>query len=321
MSNQFNRSVTIKIGKVGAFGEQYSGFRTHFTITKTSTTTPNEAKVEIYNLSPASRKFIDGLSDSMAPQAQAAKDELLFVTAGYKGNEKQIFVGNFVLATNEIKHPEAVTTIEASDGLITMNQIKFSEGQALSYGENTSAIRVIKDIIKRTGLVTTTFNWQSVPDYIYKKGFSFVGNARALLSTVCSVLGLEWSIQNGQLNLIPLGGTNGKIRVVSLSPENGLLDSPQHLQDVSNMIYSKMDKRALVGKSITASGQIQRNRVLGGLKIRSLLRPEIEPGSVIELSCKDIDPPATFRVVEVVHEGDTHGPQWETNSTVMRVRV
>jgi hypothetical protein len=55
---------------------------------------------------------------------------------------------------------------------------------------------------------------------------------------------------------------------------------------------------------------------VAGWKIKALLQPTIEPGSVVAIRSIEIPTETHFRVVEVTHTGDTHGNDWTTSMNV-----
>jgi mannose-6-phosphate isomerase class I len=80
--------------------------------------------------------------------------------------------------------------------------------------------------------------------------------------------------------------------------------------NIDNKEYTKKEVTAIFGKTTTALGKQIRKRISGGWKIKALLQPNIEPGNVIVVESDEIPAGSKFRVIEVEHIGDTHGPDW-----------
>jgi hypothetical protein len=215
----------------------------------------------------------------------------------------------------EVKRPDVITVMEASDGKVAMNQLRIgtlsADGTsgipAFTYGKQTSAKKVLNDLLRLTSL-TVDFKLSSVPDRLYENGFSFVGMGKVLLNNVCNYLGLEWSIQNNKLKLFPIGENDG-ISVVSLSPTCGLIGSPQR-DNIDNKQFTKKEVNVTYGKTTTVLGKKIRQRISGGWKIKALLQPDVEPGNVIVVESDEIPTGSQFRVVEIEHAGDTYGQEW-----------
>lgn len=309
---QFNRKIIVQAGKIGEPGIQVTNLRVTFNIKKTSRSDSyNTASVVIYNLNSDSRDGIAALNYTDLKDAS----NILTVRAGYEALEKTIYVGNISLVNIELKRPDAITTIEASDGYIAMNQLRIGTVPpsgiggipAFTYGKQTSAKKVLHDILKISGL-TVKYNINSIPDRLYANGFSFIGMGKVLLDNVCNYLGLEWSIQNNCIKLFPVDTSDG-ISIVSLSPTCGLIGSPER-SNIDNKELTKKELGMVTGKSTTALGKKIKKRIGGGWKIKALLQPEVEPGNIIMVESDEIPFGTQLRVIEVEHVGDTHGQDW-----------
>lgn len=312
---QLGRSAIIQIGKLNESGLQISGLRVHFTVKKTSTTDYNTAKLAIYNLNPNNRNRIRISGDELLKNSlgEQYSNDLLIIKAGYTENECVVFMGNITLTNTQINRPDVITNVEASDGINGMNDLKYTQ----SYSAGVSAKKVLQDIVSKSAFAKNAINWNSLPDKRYPQGFTFHGFASVALSSVCNFIGLEWSIQNSELKFIPEGGNDG-IRVASINSSNGMIGSPEELADISNSYYTKADKRLNSQTVMTVNGAQKKKRILGGLKVKTLLRPEINPGNVVEIESQEIKR-SLYRVVEVLHEGDTHDINWQTELTTIVV--
>ena len=301
MSNQFHRQAIIQIADTATFGGaalQIENLRVVFSIKKTSTSDFNTATIQVYNLNSITREKINAID----------LGNLVTIKAGY-ANEKQeiIFVGNTTLSSSVIEPPNAITKIEAQDGKIAMNQLKLS----ITYQAGTFAIKILKDVLARTALDVKHINWKNITDKQYKNGFCFQGDAKVLFTNVCNYLGVEWSIQNNAMKIIP-AGSGDTAKIIYLTPETGLIGSPEKLKDDSIALYgsgkqAKTQTKQL--KTVGATGKTYRKSIGGGYKFKCLLQPFVEPGSVIQVKSANIDN-VRFRVVEVEHNGDTHGNDW-----------
>jgi len=275
---QFNRIASIQIGKIKGEGIEIKNLRLSFNVKKTGTEEFNDGNVSIYNLSESTRNKIKDL------------DDVLVIKAGYESlnNEQVIFVGNITqINTLYDSKPDILTIIEARDGVTSIRQLRLS----VSYKNGTSAKKVLKDILNKTGLPLKNFEMSSIIDKQYVNGFSFVGMGRVLLNNVCLYLGLDWSIQNDEIKLQRTGMTD-ETKIVQLSASSGLIGSPERVLNISHKSKQK--------------------NAIKGWKIKSLLMPQIEPGNLIFVQSKEIPIGATFKVIEVHHIGDTHGNDWTT---------
>ena len=214
----------------------------------------------------------------------------------------------------EIKRPDILTTLDVMDGKLAMNQLRIGTGliPAFTYGKKTSAKKVLKDVIKISG-IDAHYNDTIVPDRLYENGFAYVGMGKVLLDNVCNYLGLVWSIQNNTLKLLASGSSEG-ISIVRLSPSSGLIGSPEKI-NTDSQEFTKKERNTISGKEVSVLGKKILKKIGGGWKIRALLQPTIEPGNVIEVSCNEIPEGSKFRIIEIEHNGDTHGQDWTSTIT------
>ena len=106
--------------------------------------------------------------------------------------------------------------------------------------------------------------------------------------------GLEWSIQEGQLQVLPPDEGSDE-DVVVLSAATGLIGTINKTKVVNQSLLTKKD-----GKLINA-----------GISCTSLLNPDIRPGRRIKIeSSFRPDLNGIYRVIKVKHTGDTHAQPW-----------
>lgn len=301
----FDRVASLVIGKEGQKGKELSGLRFAFSIQKGSTKSPNKCTVRVWNAAIETRRQIEAIGN------------VLILKAGYKGDvgAVQIFAGDVTRALTLREGPDWVTEIEMQDGLMEFRDTKAS----LSFAPGSLASVVLRDIAGRFGLPVRALP-VGVDARQYPSGFAFAGRLREAMDKACNYLGLEWSIQGREIQVIKKGGVFQK-RAIVLSPDSGMVESP--------MLESKtMTEKAAAKEGVTASqpgvrstferdndGQIQKVLQVNGYKVRSLLQPTIEPGGYVQIKSKGIDG-QFFRVEEVMHAGDTHGNEWHSELTL-----
>lgn len=276
----------MTIGRRGEEAKILRDVRIVFNVDKTEGKDPNTAQVEIYNLSEKTRNII---------KKREEKDTLFIIlNAGYidGDGEELVFTGNVKTIVHQIDKPEIVTVITANDG----DNALFNTKLSLSHGAGVSGDTILHQILKAIP-ISSNFPTLTVPDKAYANGFAFAGLAKDALTKVTKFLDLNWSIQNNEIRLIPFDGDD-KTRAVSLSPETGLIGSPERLTASTRKAkgLSKKDKP--------------------GWKFTSLLSPKINPTGKIAVQSREIVEQTTFTVFTVTHKGDTHGGEWNTVTEV-----
>lgn len=313
----FDRVASLVIGKAGGTGRELTGLRIAFDIQKGATESPNKSTVRVWNLSDATKKQIETIGNVVILKAGYAQDI----------GAATIFSGTVTRSTTTREGVDWITELELRDGFLEFRDTKAS----VSYPPGTPTRRVVQDLAGKFGLTVRTLP-ADIGDKEYKNGFAFVGRARDGLTKACEYMGLEWSIQNREVQILAKGGVYRKQAYV-LSPTSGLIGSPEPeaktMTDeaaaregvtaeqtgvTASIKAGRAAKKLKSGKTGT-TGTEQTKLQVQGYQASSLLQPLIEPGGYVQLKTRDIDG-EFFRVEEVNHVGDTHGGDWYSELTL-----
>ena len=268
-----------------------------FQIDKDTTKESNKAKLEIYNLSDATRKKIE------------VPDTEVEIYAGYEkaGGAILAFKGSVTYGFTRDAGTDCITTLDLADGTKAMRDSYCS----LSYAPGTSA----KTIIQRCA------NEMSVPvvygDDVgelesYQNGYSYIGQADGALTEICNALGLSWSIQNNILNIILAGGTSTN-RGLVFSPQSGLVGVPERIIQAEYKSNKSNPKKTAKKKA-----KKEKPRKKAGWKIQTLLVPSVNPADMVKVESKWIT--GWFRVEKVSHRGDYNGTNWGSAMELIEVQ-
>lgn len=294
----FNRiaKVSIRLTK-----EQLDGFkrdlflenlRISFSIQKNLAWSTNTAQVRIWNLSGDKRNLLRDYGDQVILQAGYSQGAGL----------QDLFIGDTVSVQHIFDLPEIVTVLECGDGDKYANQKTVS----VSFQKGSSARSVISEIASQMGITIVQFS--SSDNLVYDQGFSYIGMGKDALAKACAYLSLEFSIQNNNLQIIPQGGTIDQ-SVFIINADTGMIGIPQRYTFKQSDLYRK---RADV--SHTQIGYPT------GWKVQTTLRPDIFPGSKVQIQSTHIDVKGFFRVETIRHEGDLYGPIWRSNLEVTLIK-
>lgn len=262
-SDLFIRNWSVAIGPDGGQGRKWEGLRTTFRIEKSGSSTPNKVEVAIYNLSADSRSFIK-------------KGHIVQVSGGYGQAVKLLGQGEIALPNHAKEGADWVTRLEADDGGKAL-RTTLSE----SFGPKTTESAIIRAIAKKLGVKLGKL--QGLSDSAVGRGRQLSGPAKHELDALCKSRGLRWSIQDGVLQVLPIGEPlNGE--AVLLSPSTGLVGSPE----------------------LTAKG----------VKVTSLLQGGINPGHLIKVESLLVT--GEYVAEKVTIEGDSHGDAWYTHIEALK---
>ena len=272
----FHRYARLKVGR-SAKGvstsldslnpTSYEGLRITFDIVKNTERDANQSKISIYNLSKKSRAEME------------SNDLRIALEVGYIGLKfsevplvSQIFIGDIMLggAKSERRGADIITTFESGDAEVAITETTVNE----SFAPNTSLQDVIKGIAKELPVAIGTI----MPGIVgmFANGLTVSGLAADQLDILTKKAGLEWHINDGELNILEPKLTTPEEPVL-VSRNTGLIGTPSKKQD--------------------------------GYEFESLINPLIRPGRGISLVSANIS--GLIKAVRVTYTGDTHGNDWK----------
>lgn len=278
----FDRQYRMTAGKPGSPGFEIGdstpyALRISFSIQKQELETSNTATVSVWNLN---KSHLSTLEEEGC---------YLELKAGYGNTMPVILSGSVSFSRSKPDGANVRTEIEVVDGLKEIRDTWVS----LSYAGLINAKKIIDDIAAQMG-ITVSYSYNATFSDI-PNGFSFVGQAKHALSKACAVSGMEWSIQNGVLQVKKPGDVMSK-EVYVISPETGLISFPERVQ------ISSSDNS---GKDET------------GYEIEYLLNGAIGIGDYVKVESKYLQ--GYFRVASLDIEGDNFGENWRCKARILEV--
>jgi len=258
------QSEAIQYGNLSG---QASAIRVQMEIIKGATDSPNKAKFSLYNIGLSVRESI-------------GKGFLVRATAGYVGLVETLFIGAVGKATSRRDGPDIVTEIECADGEQALLGSTFQK----PYPPGTLLPQILQDVAAAMDVEPGIA--LGIPNTVYRRGISVHGSCRDILKKLLRKEGLEFSVQNGRLNIIPLKKHNGRTALV-VSSGTGLINVP-----------------SISGTDIT---------------FESLLNPRLVPGQLVQVVSKNraISGYAKIRSTKV--EADSHDAKWQVTCVCNKV--
>lgn len=261
----FNRKWAFTIGQPGQVGNVYTQLKTTFDIDKQIISSPNKSKIEVYNLTANQRKNI-----AISNPATGQIGDIIRLDAGYEGIVETLFIGDIARAKTTRKGPDIVTEFECGD---TEKLLVYSHFEQ-SYPPGVTLVQIIKDCAVALG--TNIGSILGVPTKVYNSGVSFSGSVKSILDKLLVEPQLEWSVQNGTLNILPITAHLGQAAVL-VSQTTGMIGVP-------------------------SQGE-------GFVQFDSLLNPKLVPGALVVLESEVIN--GSFKLRRAHFEGDSHGQKWQ----------
>lgn len=303
----FLRTGEIVVGKPSGEAVSIKDLRFEFDITKTSSKTANKATIKVYNGNPDTIAMMETVNN------------IVIIRAGYVRDvgAATIFTGTVCRSLTIQDGADIVTEMELLDSVIPLRDAKYAK----SFPPNTSAMTVLNSVASNFGL-PIKMSIKNVVDKQYIGGFASNGRVRDAMDRVCNYLGLEWSAQDGEIQIIKKGGVYADTAVV-LSKDTGMIGFPR--REAKTMTEKTAAKEGLkygqkgIIRTVVAvddpTSKLKDKVTLEvqGYRVESLLNPAIYPGAYVQLISRGIDK-EFFRVEEARYTGDTHGQDWKVDA-------
>jgi hypothetical protein len=268
---QFNDSNTT--------GLDLSGLSISFVVEKSLVATePNVATIKVWNLSEQSRQLLS-----------KATALTVLLEAGYIGGTSQIYFAGARSAWSTREGANYITHIESSDTIARPSGVRRTK--KILPGSNSGSIyrtmgpkvplqQAFQAITTSLGIgegnLKLALATGSAP-ITSVNGAALLGNGARRMTDLCRSAGLEWSVQDGELQLLNVGQTLSTTKAILISSASGLIDSPS------------VDSQ-------------------GSLELKTLLIPGLAPGVLILVDSLFVQ--GGFRIEKIRYEGNTHGQDW-----------
>ncbi|EGP42699.1 phage protein [Achromobacter insuavis] len=286
---RFDRVYRLLVGKPNQNGlEIRQPMRVTFEVSKDAQEDPNDHKIRIYNLAADTRRALE------EPGLRC----VLYAGYAEEGGPLLMASGSVVYAYTWYELPDVVTELAVKDGYTEVRDTAVSIG----LGPGAQASAIIRDVARQMGLPLVMAD--DVPDRRWQQGFSFYGAARTALHKVTQGTGLEWSIQNQQLQVVRRRGTTRRKAVV-LAADTGLIGYPERTREAAREKARVRDSQTNDDARLVSARQ-----QLDGWRVTSLLLPTINPGDLVKLESRTVQ--AFQRVEAVRHYGDSAGGDWQS---------
>lgn len=276
---KFNEGNSAGIDTGGAMGIDVD-----FMVEKSlKPTDPNTCDIRIHNLAPTSRQSISG------QHAVTVRLE-----AGYEGGVTQLYFAEARSGWTNLQHVDYVTHIESTDTIArptgvrrTKKPLPGTNGTGnitRAYGARVPIRTAFETIAQAMGIGIGNLEaglsqlGRPLPA-VY--GGALVGNAARRMTDLCRSAGLEWSIQDGNLQILNIGGYLSTEKAIELSDSRGR-------------------NTGLVGSPAVDSQ--------GAVSATALIIPGLVPGVLVDFDTLFVQ--GGYRVEKVRYTGSTKNRDW-----------
>jgi hypothetical protein len=281
MPKLFGRKSRVVVGTSKAAGIDVSQHRHSFEVVKTLKPLPNTCTLKIYNLSPAQRASIAELAPPTATgNANSATTGVsVLIEAGYVTTDAaQIFLGDLRVAYSTKEGQDWITTIESGTNEKAQKNARVNVTIGPKAGADTALRAIAKALGVGDGNIAPTLAKlrASGVAQMLTHGLVISGSASFHMTNFCNSAGLEWSVQDGVLQILDRDKALSTF-AVKLESDSGLLESPT------------VDHK-------------------GFMQAKCLLNPDVRPGVLVTIDSQQVK--GTYRVEKATYEGDTYDNPW-----------
>ena len=269
----FQRVTRVSFGLANEPFTVVTKLFTQFDVEKTSEKKPNKTRIQITNLNETSRSTLE------------QKNVIVRLEAGYGDQLDELFIGNIGKGWSERSNHDWVTNIEAGDGQDAFKSAQINT--TLGPGVNTK--QVLETLATALGKGIGAIKGVIETD-IFQNGITLTGDVEARIDEITDKMGLEWSIQDDKLQVLPPDVPSEEIGIL-LTPETGLLGSPVRREEAKKG-----------GKFI---------------EFTSLLRAQIKPGISLQIQSREVD--GFFKIRKATYSGDNRKGPFEVRCEAKEV--
>lgn len=217
-SRLFGRIVEVQLGTPNATGKSFTDLRVTFKIKMTDGSEPNEGKIEIYNLAPATVSTMQ------------EDDAVIRLLVGYEslgGTARLLFQGNPITGGVKLERRgvDRVLLVEAQDGGREMS----SSHVSTSFAVPTNSQQLFTTLAEETGLPLG--NVDAVVGDVSFPALSLQGQVKDQLDRVAAMSGARWGVRDGVIQVWEEGSSTGEEAVVFSAATGNLIGSPKITDD------------------------------------------------------------------------------------------
>lgn len=297
MTDLYLRKCSL-IVSTGSEGIELSEFRIRFQVIAADVDAPNTAIVKVYNLAQTTAKRIEKEYQNVVLQA------------GYRdGNFGIIFRGTIKqIRRGRESATDTFVEMYCADGDLAFNFATINKTMAAGSSLQDRANAIV-EAAKAADPTVTAVNISALgTGGVLPRGKVLFGMARDEMRDVADTGGVSWSIQDGQIVVIPYTGYLPGEALV-LTSRTGLIGIPEATNN-------GVSARILLNPAVKVGTRVKiDNTSINTTTVRQQGFPRYTdinfPASVTE--------DGVYRVLVAEHAGDTWGDEWYTDLTCLSV--
>lgn len=300
MSDQYLRKASLIVGQSSGSALDLSQLRFSFAVRRGDIQTPNSADVRVYNPAP-------GTVSALLAQGSSLEFTQIVIQAGYEGSFGPIFQGTIKqVRYGRENQTDTYLDITAADGDSAYNYSTIALSLAAGQTQPTNAVQsIIQSMASQDRSIGTGYIPPIDGNNPLPRGKVLYGMARDEMRKLAENMNCSWSIQDGQIVLIPLTGyLPGQVPVITR--QTGMIGMPEVTQSGIS-VKTLLNPNLKIGQAVKLdNASIQQMRF-------SLNTLDQAANLVAETTQARINSDGLYYVMQADHTGDTRGQSWYTD--------
>lgn len=300
----FNRQYTILAGVPGHIGFELSSvgkarpLHINFDFEKSDNPTSNTGKLQISNLNNEHKAIL------------SEEGCIVEIRAGYSDTLGSIFLGGVMNPSETLQNADRTLELELFDGQSYNDTVGSISMNGVVTG--TSLLSELQSKMGIESAILTEKASSMLQTAKYSNGYCYVGKLKTALQSLTSKADLNYSIQNGVLQIFAAGeAVTTQAYVISV--DTGLISIPKKIT-VSQSATSKSGSMK-GGVSLTT----ETKNGIPGYEIEYLINGAIGINDLVKIESKEVN--GIFRVCKQHYMGDNYSGDWKCTAQVVEVSV
>ena len=209
MTTPFGRTVILQLGPPGGAGRSIQGLRIAARVKHSRKRSSSSATIEVYNPAPETVALLE------------PRDAVVRLLAGYD-LPREIWLGKPVPGGVQLerKGPTRTLTIESKD-----TSRRFATTTlAISFDGDVALADILEEVATQTQIPRRQIDVSS--QEVLVGGVHYEGPVEPFLDQLAADLGSEWSLVDGQLQLLEDGADSGRLAPLISSQKRNLVGTP-----------------------------------------------------------------------------------------------
>ncbi len=300
----FNRQYTILAGVPGHMGFELSStgqprpLHVNFDLEKTDSQTSNTGRLQVSNLNDEHKAIL------------SEEGCVVEIRAGYSDTLGSIFLGGAMNPSEILQNADRTLELELYDGHACYDAVGSISLNGVVMGN--TLLSEIKTKMGVESVIVTDKASSMLQTAKYSNGYCYVGKLKTALQSLTGKAGLNFSMQNGVLQIFAPGEAVTTQAYV-ISAETGLISIPKKITlSQSSTVKSGSTKGGVSLSGGTGNG-------IPGYEIEYFINGAIGINDLVELESRTVS--GIFRVCKQHYTGDNYTGDWKCTAQVVEVRA